>query len=78
MFASTGYNATTFSLDLPNWNVSSCTVMRFIFGETGYNATSWIVKISSKTETLSNTTSRWYCSDGRYIEPESDQGFTLS
>ena len=78
MFDSAGKNATTFNLDLSNWDTSSVTNMGHIFSDAGSKATTWAVKIPKVTGSLSNTTSKWYGSNGSvYAEPAGGRQFTL-
>ena len=52
--------------------------MNGMFTSAGSFATSWLVKIPSKTGSLTNTTSKWYGSSSSvYAEPNSGKYFTL-
>ena len=44
MFFDTGYNATTFSLDLSGWDVSNVVNMQCMFYDLGYSATTWSIR----------------------------------
>ena len=41
MFNETGYNATTWNIDLSSWDTSNVRSMSFMFNEAGRNATTW-------------------------------------
>ncbi|MBQ3470711.1 InlB B-repeat-containing protein [Candidatus Saccharibacteria bacterium] len=58
MFLSTGYNATTFTLDLSSWDTSNVTNMSSMFLSTGYNATTFTLDLSSwDTSNVTNMSS---------------------
>ncbi len=46
MFASVGYKATSFELDLSGWDTSSVTDMGYMFTDAGYNAASFELDLS--------------------------------
>ena len=46
MFYMTGYNSTTFTLDLSNFDTSNVTNMSYMFSHTGYNNTTFTLDVS--------------------------------
>ena len=55
MFTLTGYNSSTFSIDLSNWDTSNVTDMSYLFDHAGFSATTWTVGDISDWDT-SNVT----------------------
>ncbi len=43
MFSVTGYNSSTFSIDLSNWDTSNVTDMSYLLDHAGFSATTWTV-----------------------------------
>ena len=43
MFKAAGYKATTFNLNLSNWNTQMAMDMNYMFFSAGYSATSWSI-----------------------------------
>ena len=79
MFYEAGSSATTFNLNLSNWNTSSVTDMSYMFYKAGSRATTWSVIIPKTTGSLTNTTSKWYgSSESVYGKPDNGKSFTLA
>ena len=68
MFEYTGYNGTTFALDLSSWRTSSVTNMSSMFEDAGYSATTWSVIGLSSWDTSSVTSmNRMFQSAGNSV-----------
>jgi hypothetical protein len=80
MFQSAGKSATTFNLNLSNWNTSNVTDMQDMFNDTGYRATTWNITIpKNNNHGLNNTTTRFYGGNSStYAERSGSKLFTVA